>query len=107
MVRSIPFTLLTPFALLTLWLTTSAISVSGETIRRADELLPESTAAMLSLEDRGLAETKWEQTQLGHLVTMPQLEPFVDQVRQRVQGELHEMVEYLGRSGCCLLANRF
>lgn len=88
--RSIPITLLT------FWLVLSAVAASGETLQGTDQLLPESTAAMLSLNDRRSAEEKWEQTQLGHLVTMPQLEPFVDQVRQRVQGELHEMVAYLG-----------
>lgn len=82
--------------LLTLSLLLSALTVHGETKQGTDDLLPESTAAMISLRDRAMAEAKWEQTQLGHLVSMPELEPFVDQVRQRIQGELHQMVSYLG-----------
>lgn len=62
----------------------------------AEDLLPDHTAAMLSISDRGAAEKKWESTQLGYLVSSPQLQPFVEQVRDKIQGELHDLVEHIG-----------
>jgi len=62
----------------------------------AEDLLPDHTAAMLSISDRGAAEKKWESTQLGYLVSSPQLQPFVEQVRAKIQGELHDLVEHIG-----------
>jgi hypothetical protein len=62
----------------------------------AEDLLPDYTVAMLSLNDRGATERKWESTQLGYLVESPQLQPFVEQVRDKIQGELQNLVGHIG-----------
>jgi hypothetical protein len=85
------------FLAISLTFLTFSASAHGKTKQqRAEALLPDHTAAMLSIADRAAMDRDWKETQLGHLIESPELRPFVQQVRQKTQGELNNLVEYIG-----------
>ncbi|HIQ21193.1 MAG TPA: hypothetical protein EYH34_08160 [Planctomycetes bacterium] len=72
-------------------------SVPGaEAVVPSESLLPATTKAFVSVTSVEDLEARWEQTQLGHLMRDPVMEPFAQDLRRQFQDRWSKIHEKLG-----------
>ncbi len=62
----------------------------------SDTLLPANTKGFLSVTDVDVFASHWEQTQLGHLMRDPSMQPFLDDAKKQIRSKFANVQDRLG-----------